>query len=219
MGQQATLSDYVDDLRRLLHDPADRYWPLADKIVYINKGMQRRDLDTGANRVLTSVTLVAGQDTYDFDSVAVNQPNAFDVVSIAVIYGNLRVMMDSYAYSRLNVLARQFQPGLQFCPLAWARYGPNTVVFGPVPSQAYVTEWDLCIYTDPLVNLTDADPVVYPYTNAVPYYAAYQAKLNERQYDEAEGFKSQYDMQINTAVNARVGMRPSHYRGGVMWMR
>jgi hypothetical protein len=62
--------------------------------------------------------------------------------------------------------------------------------------------------------------VVYPYTNAVPYYAAYKGKFNERQYDEAELFKQQYDMQIQTAVNARVGMMPSHYRGSsVTWVR
>src|SRR3972149_3973744 len=48
------------ELRRLLHDENDNFWSAVDKTAYINAGMQRRDLDSGQNRVLISKTLTAG---------------------------------------------------------------------------------------------------------------------------------------------------------------
>ena len=211
-GQLETLQTYLDDLRRLLHDPNDRYWSQADKTVYINKGMQRRDLDTGANRQLLPVTLTAGTDLYAFS--ATGQAQVFDVVGINVIYGNQRIVLNQFSYTSINVWARQYLPGLQDVPIGFCRYGPNQILFGPVPSLAYDTEWDCSVYASPLVNLTDVDPLPYPYTVAVPFYAAYWAKKNERQNDEAEEFHAEYQQKIQAAVNSRVGLLPSAYPGG-----
>ena len=52
--QTATLSTLLTELRRLLHDPDDRYWSQADKTAALNTAMQQRDRDTGGNRVLIS---------------------------------------------------------------------------------------------------------------------------------------------------------------------
>lgn len=216
-GQLETLQTYLDDLRRLLHDPNDRYWSQSDKTVYINKGMQRRDLDTGANRQLLPVTLTVGQDLYDFS--VTGQAQVFDVIGINLIFQNLRVVMDQFSYTAMNVRVRQYMPGLQYAPLAWCRYGPSQVLFGPVPSLAYDTEWDCSVYSSPLVNLTDVDPLPYPYTIPVPFYAAYWAKQNERQLDEADAFHQQYQQKIQAAVNSRVGMLPSAYGGSLTMVR
>jgi hypothetical protein len=213
-GQLATLAGYLDDLRRLLHDPTDQYWSAVDKTAYINKAIQRRDLETGANRQLIPFTLSANVDTYSFSNLG--QAQVFDVVGINLIYVAQRIVLDRLSFTRLNAWIRQWS-GQIGPPSAFCRYGPNQVIFGPVPSLGYETEWDCSIYAVPLVNLTDTDPLPYPYTNAVPYYAAFWAKLNERQYDEAEGFKRQYDEQINAAVNSRVAQTPSAY-GGVVRM-
>lgn len=218
-GQLQTLQNYLDDLRRLLHDPLDRYWSASDKIVYVNKGMQNRDVETGCNRQLFTYTLTIGDDEYtmtDFGS-----GNIFDVVGINVIYGNLRVVMNSSSFTQLNVDARQYSPGLQYCPLQWARYGPNKVIFGPVPSQAYVIEVDACVYAPPLAALTDTDISPYPYSTPVPFYAAYWAKMNERQYDEADKFLEQAQKHTERANNSRVGTLASAYgnRGGMTWVR
>ena len=43
-----------------------------------------------------------------------------------------------------------------------------------------------------LVNSTDADVSGAPYTEPVPYYAAYWAKLTFQQYDEAAKFNTMY---------------------------
>lgn len=215
--QTQTLQGYLDDLRRLLHDPNDRFWSQSDKIVYINKGMQQRDLDTGINRQLIPFTLTVAQDTYTF--AATTQPQVIDLIGVNLMFNNLRVVMDSFSYTELNVRARQFSPPLLWAPLAYCRYGARQVIFAPAPSLAYAIEWDVSCYSSNLVNLTDPDPIPYPHTEPVQFWAAHLAKLNERQWDEADAFEAQYQRKLQSAVNSRVGVMPSAYRGGLMWAR
>ena len=204
-----TLADYRTVLRRLLHDTNDVYWTLADKDSYLNEGIGQRDLDTGGNRSLITFVLTVADDTYTFTDLG--NTRVFDIVGINLIYNNLRIVLDQFSFSELNAQVRQYSPPYQWAPLAWARYGPNQVVFAPAPSIAYTTEWDCCLFSSPLVNASDTDPLPYPYTQAVTFYAAYKAKLARRQFDEAESFLRQYQDKVLNATNARTGFVPSLY--------
>jgi hypothetical protein len=74
-GALSTLADYLDDVRRVLHDPNDQYWSVADKTVYINSALEQRDLDTGQNRHLYRFTMTPGQDIYAFQDLAAQNPD------------------------------------------------------------------------------------------------------------------------------------------------
>src|SRR5436190_15248687 len=93
-----TLSDYLASLRRLLHDPSDVFWSLADKTAYLNEAIQQRDLDTGGRRVVGSFTLTASTDTYSFTtlSTAFTNPtgNIFDIIGIALQYNGYRILLE-----------------------------------------------------------------------------------------------------------------------------
>ncbi len=208
----ATLTDFLTDVRNLLHDPQDAYWSQTQKTLWINKALQRRDRDTGANRVQINLALTAGVDTYTFTTLG--NTSVFDVVGINLIFTNLRIVLGQMSFTELNTYVRQYQPAYQFYPVKWCRYGPATVILAPAPAQAYVTEWDCCVFSAALVNLTDADVLPYPFTEPVPYYAAHLAKLNERQWDEAADFKQQYDAQIQTVLGDVTGLVPSMYPSG-----
>lgn len=289
IGNFFTLSDYVQELRNLLHDPNDQYWPRAAKAGYINHALRRRDLDTGQNRVQFPFTLSVNVDTYSLFDVASQNPEPprgptdiavgasgtiitldpvqalgyqvlaspswtatatvttaladsftvtfsspapagaklywqlvggsvkhngsriFDIVAMNLLYNNVRVVMGQFSLTELNTSVRQYMPPLSWAPVRWARYGPFGIVVAPAPSMAYVTEWDCSTIGAPLQYDADADLLPYPYTNSVPYYAAYLAKINERQNDEAEAFLNQYNSQVAVAVNQRVGSVPSMY--------
>ena len=62
-------SNYITDLRRLLHDSNDRFWTLQEKTDYINRGRQRVVRDTGCNRVLTTGYLSPNVEVYNFGGV------------------------------------------------------------------------------------------------------------------------------------------------------
>jgi hypothetical protein len=207
-GGTTQLADYRTDLRYLLHDLSDSIWSLAIKDSFLNKALQRRDLDTGANRTLITFVLTAGTDTYSFATLG-NQ-SVFDVVGIALIFTGTRVVLDQRSYTELTAQKRPWTT-YRGLPEAWCRYGPSSVIFGPTPSTTYTTEWDCCVFSPPMIAASDTDPLPYPWTQPVPYYAAYLAKLNEGQGDEAADFFRQYREQVDTAMNARVGMLPTSY--------
>lgn len=205
-----TLGSYLDELNDVLHATATgtSYWTTAQKIKYINRAIAHRDLETGANRVVQPVTLVIGQDTYEFS--VLGNPSVFDVVSINLLYNTQRLVLDQCSWTDLNALPRSWTLYREV-PRAFARYGQTKVVFAPAPWLAYETEWDTCVVTGPLVNVGDVDTQPYPYTLPVVYYAAYLAKLNERQYAEADIFLKLYRGEMSSAQDSRVGMVPSAY--------
>lgn len=206
----ARLADYLQQVRDLLHDDNADYWSVARLTRFVNQGMQQRDLDMGGNRQILSFALTAGTDLYTFTSVG--NANVFDVVSIALIFGTQRIQLGELSRT---VLTERFRPSSTYrdVPAAWCRQGPNSVLLAPIPSQAFTTEWDVLTYSSQLVSDSDADPMPYPYTKAVPYYAAYLAKIYERQHDEAEYFIEQYERCVGQMNNMRTGMQPM-YSGG-----
>jgi len=283
------LSDYLTELRDMLHDPSDQYTSQAQKVRWINDALRQRDLDTGQNRILFPFTLTTGTDTYSFADLLVQNPeppsgptaitagalsqsialspaqtvgysvlataswgatvtitlpvagsflatfssaapagavlywqltggvvrpgaaNVFDLIAINVIMNSLRYVMGQFSVTELNSTVRIYMPPLQWVPVRYARHGPTRIIFGPAPSSALATEWDCSTYSSPLVYMADADRMPYPYSQPVSYYAANLAKLNERQWGEAEEFRKLYQQSLNIAVNARVGIAPSFY--------
>lgn len=204
----STLGQYLDKLRLLLHDTTDQIWPEIVKVDFINEAMRQRDTDCQINRVLQSFTLEAARSTYEFSEL--DNPDIFDVTSIALIYGSTRYILNQASYVMLTRDTRQWT---QYRGLtqAWAKYGAKSVVFGPTPSLAYVTEWDCSTVSTPLAESDDLDPMPYPYTTPVPYFAAYWAKMNERRYPDADRFLMLYQQKINNVIGARTGLMPSVY--------
>src|SRR5436190_1638581 len=90
---------------------------------------------------------------------------------------------------------------------------PVTIYIAPAPSQAFTMEFDCAKYSSPLVLTTDADTLPYPYTEPVPYYAAYLFKLNERQNDEAQDFLDSFWMACAVATGERTGALRNAYTG------
>src|SRR5262249_20342916 len=68
-GEFTTLQQYLDELRRLLHDETDLYWSQGFKTQMINRALKRRDVDTMANRQIIPFVLTVGKDTYTFSDL------------------------------------------------------------------------------------------------------------------------------------------------------
>jgi hypothetical protein len=210
-----SLAQYLDCLRDILHDPDDEYWPLAKKTDYINQGLQKRDRETGQNRVLIPFVTTIGQDTYNFTQLG--NVNVFDLISVNLLYNNLRYVMGAAAYSVLNATIRQYNPPFAWAPTHYTRYGPSQFIVAPAPSIAYTLEVD-CAQITPrgfLVSLTDTDMLPAPYDAPVCYWAARMAKYNERAYDEAREFEDDFNVEVNRLDSNKVGMVPSLYSRGM----
>lgn len=205
----ATANDYITSARRLLHDPTGQYWNTTDQLSNVNEAVKMRDRVTGGNRSLIEYSLTAGTGVYTFTDLG--NTRVFDVVGITVLFNGLRIVLEQVSYTRLVTLYRAWNT-YRDVPIAFARYGAASVRIGPLPSSDYDTEWDCCVVSADLAA-TDEDPLPYPYTEPVPYWAAYLCKINGQKWEEAEAFKAQFYDLCNSVEGTRTGVLPSAYAG------
>jgi hypothetical protein len=195
----ATLQDYITETESLLRDNSNKVYSPIDLTRWVNEGIAIRDLDLGLNRMKYGFSLSVGVYQYTFSQVlagtlmtgkVATQP--IDVISIVVVPLGLatsqpRYPLGRWPYSMLAPLLARTSPTL---PAKYAMYGPDTIIVGPPPAVGYPCEIDFFGYTPPLVNPTDVDPLPFPWTSPVKYYAAHMAKLQNQRFDEAEKYYS-----------------------------
>lgn len=270
----ATLSGYIVEVRRLLHDANGNFYSDSELTDYINSARERVVRDTGCLRTLqVSQTPIApagaaAQPTIWTASTAVslNQyifyniflyqvttagvtdvtgppypntssgqtaafppsteffngtagltyvgnieiipysslpdaANTLDVLNINIFWGNSRIPLQYMPWSQFNAQMRYWQNYVGR-PIVFSIYGQSQIYIGPIPDQVYTMELDTVIMPTALVNNTDIDQIVDPYTVPVAYYAAHKAKFKEQSFGESEIFKQQYDKLVANVLNS-----------------
>jgi hypothetical protein len=209
------LTNYIKQVRRLLHDPNASFWSDADLTDYINDGRNRVAQDTKCLRqILSNIALVAGQEQYIIATIAAIGPQIVDVMGINVYWGSTRYALDYLPWTIFDAQLRYWQ-NLQQRPIAYTRMGALTVYFGPTPDQAYNSDWIVAINPPPLVNDATVEAIPAPFTESVQFWAAYMAKFQEQAMGEANIFMSEYTKRLG--MNQRSFMTrviPQPYNAG-----
>jgi hypothetical protein len=208
------LSTYQTQVQRLLHDTSTNFWPLAELTDYINEARNRVAQDTKCLRQLVpSVNLTVGVEAYNPQVfLPTVGPFVIDVMGITVYWGNTRRKLFYKAFTEFDMRYRYWNL-LATIPEAYSRMSPTIVFIGPIPDQAYVSDWEVAVNPTPLIDNTTVDQLPIPFTEPVQYYAAYKAKWKEQSIGEAQVFKQQY--QANLMMCARSWMTrlvPSAYQ-------
>ena len=198
-----TLGSYLTQLRRLLHDAADTYWTQAAKEAYLNDAIAQRDIDTGMQRVRGFVNLTTGTSAYLLTTV---NSQTYDVVGIGIYQGNYRLQIEQRPYADIQMMYQSVLTYTQW-PVAYAKYGASSLIFAPAPNQDYLSEWDCLVVTNTLTASTDPDPLAWPWTEPVPYYAAHLANLELGKMDEADRFLKIYQERTNGNLAGARGMQ------------
>jgi hypothetical protein len=211
-----TLGEYLNRLRRLLHDAEADFWTTPDLISDINAAIQQRDMWSGGMRSYRSnVPTTVGLDVYSLAALF-SDVTVLDVINVWLVWGQQRVSLfqlpftDLTNWFRQNILFRN-RPG------AWCRYGADQVYIATAPSVAYTTDWDLVVLSGALVALGDTDPLAYPYTEPVVYYAAHEACINTRRWDLADRFLGMWEKAKRDIEGSRVGEMLSVNLGRSGW--
>jgi hypothetical protein len=191
------LSTYQVQVQRLLHDTSTNFWPLAELTDYINEARNRVAQDTKCLRQLvTSVNLTVGVEAYNPQVfLPVVGPLVIDVMAITVYWGNTRRKLFYKAFTEFDMQYRYWNL-LQTIPEAYSRMSPTMVFIGPIPDQAYVSDWEVAVNPTPLIDSTTIDQVPIPFQEPVQYYAAYKAKWKEQSIGEAQVFLQQYQRNL-----------------------
>ena len=205
-----TLSGYITECRRLLHDANANFYSNPELTDYINQARQRLVRDTGCLRTYQTSATVTNQEVYTFASL----PNAaftMDVININIIWGNSRIPLRYMPWTQFNAELRFWQNYIGR-PIAYSMYGPTSFYISPVPDQVYVMELDTVILPTPLVTDAQVDEIPDPWTSPVAFYACYKAKFKEQSYGEAEIFKQEYTRQAQSVLATTYTRRmPSPY--------
>lgn len=224
------LSAYLTRTQQLLHDPNAVFYPQSDLVSYINTARGQIAAEAMCVRVLPPSGLgqnqtVLSQEVYNFSTVntLIQSTNpgvqsVLGVITIAVSQGTtLKPVLDQKAWSEFQAIYRSYNIGLENYPTVWAQYGQGesgSVYMWPIPSGAYPMDWDC--YCTPIDLASDSDPeaIPYPWTDAIPYFAAYLAFSNAQRPADADRMMQQYDvfMRRGTAFSNQVFI-PGFYGG------
>jgi hypothetical protein len=205
------LNAYITECRQLLHDVNVSFWSNDELTSYINDGRRRIAVDTHCLRFLQSQNLSAGTETYSVSALPLGS-TTFDVLNITVLWGSSRIPLRYLPFTQFNAALRTWT-ALQGRPVAWTLYGQSagTVYVGPIPDQTYVSEWDTAALPADLVDDTTPEPLVYPFTSPVAFYAAYKAKFKEQSFGESDVFHDQYTKKMMEAINSFTRRLPDVY--------
>jgi hypothetical protein len=123
-----------------------------------------------------------------------------DILNINVFWGNSRYPLSYLPWTQFNAQLRYWQNYIGR-PVAFSVFGQNQIYISPIPDEVYTIEVDSTVLPLPLVNSTDVDTIIDPYTTPVAYYAAYTAKFKEQSYGESEIFYQQYVSKVRSVLN------------------
>ena len=173
-----------------------------------------------ASPVIKCLNTVAGQEIYTYAAanplaqLTAGVDSILFVRTVAVAWGALKPVLQQKEWGWLQAFVRAY-PLLSGQPSMWAQYAQGesgSMFIQPVPTQALGMDWD-CVCT-PIDLALDSDPeaIPYPWTDAVPYFAAYLAFMNARRPEEAKNMYGIFnDHMLNARATSEPGFIPSYY--------
>lgn len=128
---------------------------------------------------------IPGQEVYTFSSLTPlvatsgsGVESIHQVTSISLLWGTFRYTLAWTSFSKYQALVRSYSQGYQYIPAVFSQFGQGvngSVYLYPIPNSVYQMEWDCCCLPTPLASDSDPEVIPFPWTQAVPYYAAHLA--------------------------------------------
>ena len=196
------LAEYVTEVRQHLNDLQGQFFPDATLHNYINRSRRRVAAASGCLRLLPEGTLtVPWQEVYPvkaWDALLQDQlPGAKSTlairsVAIAIGQGGWKPMWRRIPWTdfqaRFRVFNRTFAGNLAE-PGWYAQYGlgPNSLLYlAPIPVVVSKMEVDISCIPQPLLTDKDPEPIPYPWTDAVSYWAGVLALFQQQRKEDAQ---------------------------------
>jgi len=142
--------------------------------------------------------MIVGQEVYPFSSIPTHGAGIggiHGVLAIAASWGSTRPALKRRSWDSFQAKWRAWANGWLNNPIVWAQYGQGangSIYLAPIPTNNFNMEWDCYCNVNPLVLDADPEPIPYPWTDAVPYYAAYRALFNAQRYQDSEMMFAEY---------------------------
>jgi hypothetical protein len=173
-----------------------------------------------------SASTVAGQEVYNFSTLnmlAALTPgvqNVVGVMGIACQWGAGSVYKPTLrrrTWSTFQARYRSYTVAAMNFPAVWASYGhgaSGSFYLFPIPSQQMSLDIDAACLPIPLVTDSTVEAIPYPWTDAIPYYAAYLAYSNSQRAQDAMRMFEEYNRFMRRAEKmSEPPFTPDEYDG------
>lgn len=203
------LNAYLAQTSRLLHDPNNVNYPVGDLTAYINLARGQIAVSSQSVRFLNIVNTVVNQETYAMPTApGSGVGSALSILGIALPWGTYKPTLTRYTWQDFQSYFRVFSGTVFGFPECYGVQGSGVnqlVYLFPIPQQIFASEWDCTHTVNSLATDSDPEALPFPWTDCVPYYAAYFALLNAQRFQEA---KAMYAIYQDLSRNARAGTNP-----------
>lgn len=198
------LSQYVGDTQNLLNDMGGQFFARPTLVSYINRARRRIASASGCVRVLVSAHTHANQEKYSFHewtALVQATPGVREVLaarSLAIALGpnsgdgSWKPMWNRLPWTDFQARFRIWNKmwiGTISYPGFYAQYGfgvTGSIYLAPIPSQEQLMEIDTSCMPFPLTTDDDPECIMQPWTDAVAYYAAFMALLQQQRLQDAQ---------------------------------
>lgn len=227
------LSNYVAEVQNLLNDGNGQFFPIPTLTNYINRSRRRIAYASGCIRVVPPGTKThAKQEIYPFsDWIALVQgvhPGIQSILacrSLAVSIGPggwkpvwRRIVWTDFQ-ARFRIYNGTFM-GTISEPGWYSQYGlgPAAALYlCPIPGQEQPLEVDLSCIPSPLLTDDDPEIIPMPWSDAVSYWAAVLALMQQQRLQDAKAMADQFNFDLPMcAAVVCPQMIVNPYAGGIM---
>ena len=174
---------------------------------YFSPGVSFSGAGTGA----VAIAVVSGisqtsvnQEVYPFSMFNALVANSSTGVSsvymvngVSVIWGVARYTLERMSFSKYQAKRRSYGNN-QFTdvPATWCQFGQGaggSLYLYPVPNSSYQLELDCCCLPITLNSDADVESLPYPWTDCVPYLAAYFALQGSQRFSDADRMWKEFE--------------------------
>lgn len=206
------LSEYVTQVQQHLNDQQGQFFPIPTLHSFINRSRRRVAAQSGCLRLLPKgVKTIPWQEVYPFSAwqpqVQHELPGAKSIlavrtVSIAIGQGGWKPMWRRIPWSDFQARFRIFNMTWvgQLAEPGWfAQYGEGeygSLYLAPIPVTVTQMEVDLSCIPQPLLTDDDPEPIPYPWTDAVSYFAGVLAYMQQQRKEDAAALLQMFNLDM-----------------------
>jgi hypothetical protein len=173
--------------------------PVAQQTVYINYARNQIAGEGECVRVHATLALTANTNPYAFSSISLSTNTAASAVlavRLAVLTGaSMPMEMRPWEWFYNYYLPTNLTAPTG-TPTVMAQYLQGEVgnlYFNPIPNASFTLNLDVVATPIALVDDTTIEAIPYPWSDAVPFYAAWLGMMNEQRQGDADKMYERYE--------------------------
>ena len=200
------LTNYIQQVQRLLHDTNAQLYSTSDLTIYINEARAHIAADSMSVRAVLTFPTISNVNKYSLSGITAGMPTGG---SYALVVRKAARTISGIS-SRID--ARPWDWFFNYCicapvpatgdPTTWSQLGiggGGTLYLYPTPASVETITVDSVIVPQDLVDDTTPEILSYPWTAAVKFYAAYYAYMNSQRNADADRMLQMYQMRMQAA--------------------